>query len=120
MSDQEMENLRQEIAENTVKIRNLEDQLKHSIRNPYVNWENLSASIVGGAVMLGIPIFLFLNHFGDDSEGRGKAISGFLAGFIGTGIGAYFYHQSVEAEQNKRWRQHDISSHAVEKVTHRM
>ena len=120
MFDQETEDLKQEIAEKARKIKHLEEDLRQSIRNPYVNWDNISGSIGAGAFLIGIPILLFLNHFGANSESGVKMILGFLAGVVGTSIGAYLYHRSVEAEQEKRWRQLDIGSHVIEKVTHWM
>jgi hypothetical protein len=118
MLDQETEDLKQEIAEKARKIKHLEEDLRQSIRNRYVNWDNISGCIGGGAFLIGIPIFLFLNYFGANSEGGVKMILGFFAGVVGTSIGAYLYHRSVEAEQEKRLRQLDIGSHVIEKVTH--
>ena len=92
--------------------------MRQSIRNPYVNWDNISGSIAGGSFLAGIPIFLLVNYFGADGEGGIKMILGFLVGAVSTSIGAYSYHRSVEVEQDKRWRQLSISSHMTEEVTY--
>jgi hypothetical protein len=117
MSDQEMEDLRQQLAEKKRKIRHLEDDLRRFIRNPYVNSDNISGSIAGGAFLIGIPILLVLNHFSGSSESGTKMILGFVAGATGTSIGAYLYHRSVKVEQDKRWRQLDISPPESEEIT---
>jgi len=120
MFDQEIEDLKQDIVEKARKIKHLEEQLRQSVRNPYVNWENISGSIAGGAFLAGIPIFLLVNHLGANGDGGIKMILGFLVGAVSTSIGAYSYNRSVEVEQDKRWRQLDISSHETEKITHWM
>ena len=120
MCDQEREDLKHEIVKKARKIKHLEEQLRQSIRNPYVNWDNISGSISGGAFLAGIPIFLLVNYFGANGEGGIKMILGFLVGVVSTSIGAYSYHRSVEVEQDKRWRQLDISSHTTEEFTHWM
>jgi hypothetical protein len=120
MFDQDMEYLRQEVAEKSRKIKHLEKDLRQSIRNPYVSSDNISGSISGGAFLAGIPLLLLASHISGNSEGGVKMVLGFLAGVVGTSIGAYSYHRSVQAQQDKRWRELDISSHEIEKVTHWM
>ena len=105
MTEEQIEDLKQELREKEYKIKHLEEKLRESMRNPYVNSDNIFGSILGGASLASIPIFLLLYYLGVRNEG----LRGFVAGAVGTGIGAYSYHRSVEkwqkAQQNKYWQQ---------------
>lgn len=107
MTEEKTEDLKQELREKEYKIKHLEEELRESMRNPYVNSDNILGSIFGGAFLASIPIFFLLHYLGVRNEG----LRGFVAGVVGTGIGAYSYHHSVEkwqkAQQNKYWQQRD-------------
>jgi hypothetical protein len=120
MFNQEIENLKYDLAEKSRKIKHLEKDLRESIRNPYVNSNNISGSLGGGIIFAGIPLILIVNEITSNSESGIKLILGFLGGALAASIGAYSYHNSVMSHQEKRWKELDIGSHEIEKVTYWM
>ena len=120
MFNQEVENIKYDLAEKSRKIKHLEKDLRESIRNPCVSSNNISGSLGGGILFAGIPLILIVNGITSNSEGGIKLMLGFLGGALAASIGAYSYHNSVTAYQEKRWKELNISSHEIEKATYWM
>ena len=111
--EDQIEDLEEDLRDLKVELRNREDQiedleegLRESVRNPYVNSNNIFGSTIGGLFLAGFPILILLNSLG--FEGGDDFAAGFVGGAVSAGFGAYSYHRSVEkwqkAQQNKFWQ----------------